>query len=748
MNMKPGQSPVIGPIAPSAANIPQSFGGGEQICVLLRVTSRRCCIGENRRFPRVTRAIRGRRSPRGARTRLTGATTDANRHNGRRSRFPRLREHRRPPPRIPSRHARRERRRSRSDAAIRALARRGDARRAARAHRDDAGHRRCRRTAVRAHRPAEGRSTPAASSSSPTTRAARAASSPRVRTRRCCSTGSSWSGRSGSKGASASVGDGESDAYFASRPLGRAWRVGIAAKRGHPRPRLAGGAFDAAQSTLRRCGAAASRRTGAATAWCRTCSNSGRVARRGCTIASAIARDEAGTGASSASHRERRCGAPPKFLSALIGLGICNHAVLARQARDRVAVRAVTGASALVVGTLMGLYAFLPMLLAVLAGRLSDRMGVRKPMLVGSCGIMLGAAIPILLPGIAPLFVATSLIGVSFMVFQIVDAERDRLVRAARRSRAQFQPARARLFDLAVRRSADRRACSIDHASFKATFARAGAAAAAADRRALHATRSRCPGRHRAHARNAGRAARAPRTIRSCGASSSSTDCCRWHGICIRFSSRSTARGIGLSASRIGVILASFAAATFVVRLLMPRIVRRFTELQVLTCALFIAGCALRPVSASSTQLGVLMALSFTLGLALGSGQPMVMSLLHSIAPAGRMGEAAGVRMTHHQRIDLRHAAAVRRGRLDAGTRPGVLDRGRGAGRRRRARAPRVSVERAEALALRAGRETACETSRPWARPRPGSTAGDRCARNTPGGSSRRDRTLPHPRSR
>ena len=45
-------------------------------------------------------------------------------------------------------------------------------------------------------------------------------------------------------------------------------------------------------------------------------------------------------------------------------------------------------------------------------------------------------------------------------------------------------------------------------------------------------------------------------------------------------------------------------------------------------------------------QLGALIALSFALGLALGSAQPMVMSLLHSIAPAGRMGEAVGVRMS------------------------------------------------------------------------------------------------------
>ena len=69
------------------------------------------------------------------------------------------------------------------------------------------------------------------------------------------------------------------------------------------------------------------------------------------------------------------------------------------------------------------------------------------------------------------------------------------------------------------------------------------------------------------------------------------------------------------------------------------RIARTFTEFQVLTAAMFIAAAtyALFPFVASA---GALMVLSFALGLALGSAQPMVMALLHSIAPAGRMGEA------------------------------------------------------------------------------------------------------------
>jgi predicted MFS family arabinose efflux permease len=102
---------------------------------------------------------------------------------------------------------------------------------------------------------------------------------------------------------------------------------------------------------------------------------------------------------------------------------------------------------------------------------------------------------------------------------------------------------------------------------------------------------------------------------------------------------------IGLSASRIGVILAAFAAATFVVRLFMGSIARRFAEFEVLAAALFVAAIAYA-LFPFVRELGALIALSFALGLALGSAQPMVMSLLHSIAPAGRMGEAVGVRMS------------------------------------------------------------------------------------------------------
>jgi MFS family permease len=100
---------------------------------------------------------------------------------------------------------------------------------------------------------------------------------------------------------------------------------------------------------------------------------------------------------------------------------------------------------------------------------------------------------------------------------------------------------------------------------------------------------------------------------------------------------------IGLSATRIGAVMGAFAAATFLVRLAMPFIVRRLSPWHVLTGALALTGCAYLAFPFSST-VPVLIALAFALGLGLGCAQPMVMSLLHGNTPAGRVGEALGLR--------------------------------------------------------------------------------------------------------
>ena len=100
----------------------------------------------------------------------------------------------------------------------------------------------------------------------------------------------------------------------------------------------------------------------------------------------------------------------------------------------------------------------------------------------------------------------------------------------------------------------------------------------------------------------------------------------------------------GLSASAIGGLLGAFAAAAALVRMALPRISERVAEWQVIYMATLVAAVtlALYPVAPGFAAMAVC---SVVLGVALGAVQPMVLSLLHQIAPPGRQGEAMALRV-------------------------------------------------------------------------------------------------------
>ncbi|MCC6193322.1 MAG: MFS transporter [Burkholderiales bacterium] len=330
-------------------------------------------------------------------------------------------------------------------------------------------------------------------------------------------------------------------------------------------------------------------------------------------------------------------------LTALIGLGIVNHIVLTGS-RVTVTLEALRlGASAAVVGLLLAVFALLPMVLSVAAGRLSDRIGVRKPMLAGSCAMALGAAVPMVVPGLAGLFITAAVLGTALMLFQV----------PAQNATGELGPPsdRAHNFSLLALGYAVSTLLgpliagfTIDHGGYVATFAVFAALplipVAVLARGALA-----LPGPHPAHVQGHTGGALAllrHEKLRPVFVINVML-AVAWdlHTIVIPV----YGAHIGLSASQIGVILASFGAATFVVRFSMRWVVTRVDERQVLTVALLSAGAvyALFPFCHSASALT---ALSFGLGLGVGASQPMVMSLLHAYAPPGRMGEAAGVRMS------------------------------------------------------------------------------------------------------
>ena len=333
----------------------------------------------------------------------------------------------------------------------------------------------------------------------------------------------------------------------------------------------------------------------------------------------------------------------PRTLGVLIGLGIVNHVVLGGS-RVTVSLDALSrGASTFTVGALVALYALLPMMFAIGAGRVSDRIGVRRPMLLGSAGLMGGALVPVLVPGMPALFVSAAIVGVSFMSFQIS---------AQKATGGLGGPAdRARNFSLlAMGYSISGfigplvAGFAIDQLGFRPTFAILAllpiASTAALGRMPLHlpASDAAAPagasgGVMELLARPALRRIFAINTLFAMA----------WdlHTIFVPiYGAR-----LGLSASEIGSVLSTFAAATFLVRLGMPALMRWRNENQVLTAALLLAGLVYVAFP-YATNAWALAMLSFVLGLGLGSGQPMVMSLLHTHAPAGRVGEAVGMRMS------------------------------------------------------------------------------------------------------
>ena len=99
----------------------------------------------------------------------------------------------------------------------------------------------------------------------------------------------------------------------------------------------------------------------------------------------------------------------------------------------------------------------------------------------------------------------------------------------------------------------------------------------------------------------------------------------------------------GLSATAIGAILGSFALAATAVRVLLPWLAARLRESQVVGTAMAVTALlfALYPFAQSATTMA---ALSVLLGVALGSVQPMIMSTLHQMTPPHRHGEALALR--------------------------------------------------------------------------------------------------------
>lgn len=302
------------------------------------------------------------------------------------------------------------------------------------------------------------------------------------------------------------------------------------------------------------------------------------------------------------------------------------------------------GANEFFVGVLFSTYALFPLLLSVYAGKISDRIGFRTPMLFGSIGLLIGLTLPFLVPRLEMLYVAAGLIGFCYIFYTVAVQH---LIGAM--AEGHDRTKNYSWFSLGIGMTALLGPTSagflIDAVGHRATFAVLAALPLLPLLllglwtgwlpKTAHtpATKAEKAG-HRVGDLLRNRPLR--RALITAGIIETGLEL--YNLLLPIYGHR-----IGLSASEIGMILGAFGLALLVVRAVMPHLIRRSSEERVLAASLLLATgvCLVFPFVTSFTTL---LAISFVLGMGLGCGSPLSMMLAYNRAPAGRSGEAMGLR--------------------------------------------------------------------------------------------------------
>jgi len=299
------------------------------------------------------------------------------------------------------------------------------------------------------------------------------------------------------------------------------------------------------------------------------------------------------------------------------------------------------GAGPLLIGVLIAAYSIFPLIFALVVGRLSDRYGSRWPMLGGAITFGCGLIIPAVSPTLPALFVSAPLIGIGFVFFNVAAQNlAGTLGSAAERTRNfstmglgyagghMIGPVIAGIM-------IDRYGFGAAYIAFTLLTLAPILALAASRQLGAHGARSEPP------ASSAFDLLRLPALRRMIIVSGLVTTGWDLYTFYVPIYGHS----IGLSASTIGTILGAFAGASFIVRVALPLLTRRFSVETVLAAAMGIAALLFLPFT-FVTFVPTLLALSFGIGLTLGVSQPLTLNLTYNRSPAGRSGEVTGLRLT------------------------------------------------------------------------------------------------------
>ena len=309
------------------------------------------------------------------------------------------------------------------------------------------------------------------------------------------------------------------------------------------------------------------------------------------------------------------------------------------------------GASAFEIGLLIAISSVMQLLLGVSAGQASDRFGFRLPMLYGSIGGTAALLMPFFFPSMTGLYVSRMLTGMTFIFFMVSLQNLAASVGGAEKRAANLttfslgQALAGLLGPVAV-------GFAIDSLGYRASYALLASfaflpilAMGIFRKHVPGAPKAKKTGDEKSHILDLMRLPRLRRALVSGALVFAAADL-------LNFYMPIYGHSIGLSASMIGIIIGAHSAAAFVVRLVMPKLLKLATEEQLMNYCLLASGVIylLFPLFESAW---ILVAISFLLGLALGCGNPLAMILIYESSPEGRTGESLGLRMSLNKVIQI-----------------------------------------------------------------------------------------------
>jgi MFS family permease len=325
----------------------------------------------------------------------------------------------------------------------------------------------------------------------------------------------------------------------------------------------------------------------------------------------------------------------------VLALALCNMTSL-RAGRVLFALYALSlDATPITVGVLAALFALFPGVMSWPVGMVADRFGSRWLLIIGTTGTGIAMLVPYFYPGMGGLFAAASILGFSFALYNVSLQNLIGLISTTNNRTQNFsnfglaQSIASFFGPMAV-------GFGIDHVGYGSTcmyFALISILPVSMLALWGHALP---PG-----TRKANDGGSVLHTLKDAGLwRILATGSLVVEGIELyQFYMPVYGHAIGISASAIGVIVAMFAAASFVVRLVMPLILARLSEKKILAYSFYLGalGFILLPFFQGVVALSLI---SFLIGLGLGCGQPITMTLAFSNSVAGRSGEIMGLRVT------------------------------------------------------------------------------------------------------